>query len=182
MSGQSPLDGVPATSHQLVSSCFTDAVFELAPVGWFAAIVSLVVSCKFMWHDFVLVPLTRFPSTPSSRSVSISWVPALGHSAYWIVAGRCLLLWILQSHSSCVPTCSSLLVSRRLGHAYCLSDPFSWMGPPGVSDHIASKLILRGIRSGAPCWATLSTASARPATVRLIPIAMLIRSMFSGIR
>ena len=125
---------ITAISHQLVSSYFPDAVFHVV-CKCFSAMVSHVVSSRFLSHAFVIIPSHGFrPLMTSGRPSSLSWVPMLCHTWYQLVAAMCQQVSYLYSHSGWVPTCSSLLVFKHLARADWLATDFNWMAPAALSN------------------------------------------------
>ena len=111
-----PLADVTAISHQLVSSSFPAAVFRIVP-SWFSAMVSHVVSGRFMSHAFVLVPLTWFPSTHDKFQINLT---QLGPRA---------LPHLIPASGRVVPTSFVFVLSQQLGSDMLVSVGVQAPGP-----------------------------------------------------
>ena len=107
---------VTAISHQLVSSSFPAAVFHVVP-KCFSAMVSHVVSGRFLSHAFVLVPLTWFPSTHDKFQINLT---QLGPRA---------LAHLIPASGRVVPTSFLFVLSQQLGSDMLVSVGVQAPGP-----------------------------------------------------
>ena len=111
-----PLADVTTISHQLVSSSFPAAVFRVV-TNCFSAMVSHVVSGRFMSYAFVLVPLTWFPSTHAKFQINLTHL------------GPRALAHLIPASGRVVPTSFLLILSQQLGSDMLISVVVQAPGP-----------------------------------------------------
>ena len=107
---------ITAISHQLVSSSFPAAVFHVVP-KCFSAMVSHVVSGRFLSHAFVLVPLTWFPSTHDKFQINLTQL------------GSRTLAHLIPASGRVVPTSFVFVLSQQLGSDMLVSVGVQAPGP-----------------------------------------------------